>query len=376
MGNSITGGRMTAKPEIIIVGAGIVGACLAYEASQRGLKPLVLAAGPVAATLVAGGASATAASWAWINACSTDDPDYFRLRHASLRRWQAWQQQIDGIAFSARETFLWDLPPDELAAAVAQLSGLGYPAELLSGAETSARLPRLRERPEAALYTAIEGAVEPVATATRLIEASGASVRQAHVHGLIVEGARVTGVMTGAGAVAADEIVLAAGNATPALLQTIGVTLEMQSSDGLLVLSRPVDRFLGAVVAGPDFHVRQRLDGCLLVGGTFGAYAPRPGMTSLDQNAAAQLARIETVFDCPAPLEMDSFTLGRRPIPAGGMPRVGRCPHPDGGRFGGLYTVVMHSGFSNGAGVAQAALEDILTGTRTPEIAPFGMVPS
>ena len=375
----LIGGRMTAKPDIVsdnvpdivIVGAGIVGACLAYEASQRGLKPLVLSVGSPA-----GGGSATAASWAWINACSTENPDYFRLRHASLRRWQVWQQQIDGIAFSARETFLWDLPPDELANAVAQLSAFGYPVELLSGDETAARLPRLRERPGAALYTAIEGAVEPVATAARLIEASGAGVMQAHVHGLIVEGMRVTGVMTDKGPVAAGETVLAAGNATPALLQTIGVTLKMQSSDGLLVLSRPVERFLDAVVAGPDFHVRQRLDGCLLVGGTFGAYAPRPGMTSLYQNAAAQLARIASVFDCPAALEMDSFTLGRRPIPAGGMPCVGRSLHPDGGIFDGLYTVVMHSGFSNGAGVAQAALEDILSGTRTSEIAPFGMVAS
>jgi len=360
---------MTAKPEIIIIGAGIVGACLGYEASQRGLTPLVLTAAPLA-----GGDSATAASWAWINACSADNADYFRLRHASLRRWQAWQQQIDGIAFSACETFLWDLPADELAAAVAQLSALGYPVALLSGAEIAARLPRLRECPEVALHTAIEGAVEPVVTATRLIEASGAAVRQAHVHGLIIEGARVTGVMTGDGPVHADEVVLAAGNATPALLQTVGMELEMQSSDGLLVLSRPVDRFLEAVVAGQDFHVRQRADGRLLVGGTFGAYVPRSGMTSLHQNAAAQLARIESVFDCPAPLEMDSFTLGRRPIPAGGMPRVGRCPHPDGGEFGGLYTVVMHSGFSNGAGVAHAALEEILSGTRMPEIVPFGMV--
>ena len=360
---------MTAKPEIIIIGAGIVGACLAYEASRRGLTPLVLASGPIG-----GGNSATAASWAWINACSTDDPDYFRLRHASLRRWQAWQQQVDGIAFSARETFLWDLPPDELAAAVDQLSELGYPVALPSGAEIAARLPRLREWPEAALHTAIEGAVEPVATAIRLIEASGATVSQTHVHGLIVEGTHVTGVMTGEGPVHADEVVMAAGNATPALLQTVGVELEMQSSDGLLVLSRPVDRFLDAVVAGPDFHVRQRADGCLLVGGTFGAYAPRPGLPTLHQNAAAQLSRIESVFACPAPLEMDSFTVGRRPIPAGGMPVVGRCPRPDGGIFGGLYTVVMHSGFSNGAGVAQAALEDILTGTRTPEIVPFGMV--
>jgi len=35
---------------------------------------------------------------------------------------------------------------------------------------------------------------------------------------------------------------------------------------------------------------------------------------------------------------------------------------------------VMHSGFSNGAGVAHAALEEILSGTRMPEIVPFGMV--
>ena len=362
---------MTAKPEIIIVGAGIVGACLAYEASQRGLSPLVLTSAPVA-----GDGSATAASWAWINACSADDPSYFRLRHASLRRWQVWQQQIDGIGFSARETFLWDLPADDLAAAVAQLTALGYPVALLTGAETAARLPRLRERPGAALHTAIEGAVEPVATATRLIEASGATVRQAHVHGLITKGRRVTGVMTGDGPVHADEVVLAAGNATPTLLQTVGIELEMQSSDGLLVVSRPVERFLEAVVAGPDFHVWQRADGCLLVGGSFGAYAPRPGLSTLHRNALAQLARIETVFDCPGPLEMDSFTLGRRPIPAGGMPRVGRCPKPDGEILEGLYTVVMHSGFSNGAGVAQAALEEILSGTRTPEIAPFGMVPA
>ena len=362
---------MTAKPEIIIVGAGIVGACLAYEAAQRGLTPLVLAAGPIA-----GEGGATAASWAWVNACSAGNADYFRLRHASLCRWQVWQQQVDGIAFSARETFLWDQPPDDLAAAVAWLSALGYPVELLPAAETAAHLPRLREPPEAALHTAIEGAVEPVSTTARLMAASGALVRQTHVHGLIVDGARVTGVMTGEGAIHADEVVLAAGNATPALLQTVGFDIEMQSSDGLLVLSRPVDRFLEAVVAGPDFHVRQRADGCLLVGGTFDAYAARPGMPTLHRNAAAQLARIEAVFDCPAPLEMDSFTLGRRPIPAGGLPRIGRCPGPDGNVFAGLYTVVMHSGFSNGAGVAQAALEELLTGVRMPEIAPFGMVAS
>lgn len=355
-------------PRIIIVGSGIVGACLAYAASQRGLTPVVVSAGQPG-----DGGSATATSWAWINACSTDDPDYFRLRYASLQRWQIWMQQLDGIHFSATETFLWDLPSDELRAAVSGLAGLGYPVDLIDGAALAAHLPRLREVPEAALHTAIEGAVEPVTTAAALLAASGAEIRQAHVHGLAAEGGRVTGVMTDAGLMEADEVVLAAGNATPQLLQSVSVPLEMQSSDGLLVLSQPVEPFLSAVVAGPDFHLRQRRDGRLLVGGTFGAYTPRPGKSTLAEDAADQLARIGEVFDVPSPLVVERFTLGTRPIPKGGMPRIGRCPRPDGGCYDGLYAAVMHSGFSNGAGVAHAAMDEILGGGDAAELAAFRM---
>ena len=353
---------------IIIVGSGIVGACLAYAASQRGLTPVV-----ISADSPAGGGSATAASWAWINACSTDDPAYFRLRHASLQRWQIWMQQLHGIRFTAIETFLWDLPADALRAAVNGLAALGYPVDLIDGAALSARLTRLREVPEVALHTAIEGAVEPLPTTAALLAASGAEIRHAHVHGLMVEGGRVTGVMSDAGPIEGDEVLLATGNATPRLLQSVSVPLEMQSSDGLLVLSKPVAPFLSAVVAGPDFHVRQRDDGRLLVGGTFGAYEPRPGNTTLADDAASQLARIGEVFDVPSPLAVESFTLGTRPIPKGGMPRIGRCPRPDGGVYDGLYVAVMHSGFSNGAGVAHAAIDEILDGKEAVELAAFRM---
>ena len=357
-----------AKHRIIIVGSGIVGACLAFAAAGRGVRPLVISAGPPA-----GGGGATAASWAWINACSTEDPDYFRLRHASLHRWQIWMQQVDGIRFTARETFLWDLPPAELSRAVEGLAALGYPVTLIGGAELAMRLPRLCEIPDCALHTAIEGAVEPQATVEALFAAAGADHLQAHVHGLISDGGRVTGVMTDDGPVHTDEVILAAGNATPRLLDTVSVPLEMQSSDGLLVLSEPMEPFLSAVVAGPDFHVRQREDGRLLVGGTFGAYQRRPGNSTLAEDAGDQLLRIGEVFDLSAFPKVEGFTLGTRPIPKGGMPRIGRCQRPDGGHYEGLYLAVMHSGFSNGAGVAHAAMAEILDGEAAAELAPFRM---
>ena len=75
----------------------------------------------------------------------------------------------------------------------------------------------------------------------------------------------------------------------------------------------------------------------------------------------------------PSPLAVERFTLGTRPIPKGGMPRIGRCPRPDGGCYGGLYVAVMHSGFSNGAGVAHAAMDEILDGGDAAELAAFRM---
>ena len=194
-----------------------------------------------------------------------------------------------------------------------------------------------------------------------------------YVHALLSDGGRISGVMTEDGPVHADEVILAAGNATARLLDTVSVPLQMQSSDGLLVLSDPVGPFLSAVVAGPDFHVRQREDGRLLVGGTFSAYRPRPGNDSLADDAADQLARIGEVFDLPSKPSVESFTLGTRPIPRGGMPCIGRCARPGGGDYEGLYVAVMHSGFSNGAGVAHAAMAEILDGTTAAEIAPFRM---
>lgn len=356
------------EDRIIIVGSGIVGACLAYAAAGRGVRPLVISAGAAS-----GAAGATATSWAWINACSTEDPDYVRLRHASLQRRRIWMRQLDGIRFTARETFLWDMPPDELSTAAEGLSDLGYPVELPGGGEVAMRLPHLCEIPDCALYTAVEGAVEPEATAKALLAASGAEHRRAHVHGLISDGVRITGVMTDAGAVHADEVILAAGNATPGILQTVSVPLEMQSSDGLLVLSEPMERFLPAIVAGSDFHVRQREDGCLLVGGTFGACQPRPGNATLAEDAGDRLLRISEVFDLPAFPKVARFTLGTRPIPKGGIPRIGRRQRPDGGRYEGLCLAVMHSGFSNGAGVAHAAMAEILDRDEAAELTPFRM---
>ena len=125
------------------------------------------------------------------------------------------------------------------------------------------------------------------------------------------------------------------------------------------------------MVAGPDFHVRQRDDGRLLAGGTFGAYEPRPGNTTWPMTRPAS-SPASTRCLTPSPLAVEGFTLGTRPIPKGGMPRIGRCPRPDGGVYGGLYVAHAFRLFQ-WCRCGDEAIDEILNGKEAVELAAFRM---
>ena len=355
-----------ASPQIIIVGSGIMGACFAYAAAERGCQPLI-----ISGDAPDHGRTATATSWAWINASSASDHTYFRLRYQSLQRWQVWMQRLDGLQYSAQASYCWDLSPVEIKTTASKLTIFGYPCSILNAASLINHLPYLRDIPVAALHLPIEGAVEPASTAKLLLEASGAKIVSAHCHSLLASADKVTGVMTDQGEYSADEVILATGNGTSRILDTIGVDFPMASTHGLLVRSKPIPSMLSGLVTAPKYHVRQQPDGRLIIGGTFGAYDPAKGTGHLARDAEAQLNLIREAFDAPAPLELDSFTLGYRPIPEGGMPKIGRVMQNSGKLLTGLYLAVMHSGFSNGAGVADAAMDELLDGEASALLSPF-----
>lgn len=355
-----------ATSEIIIIGSGILGACFAYAAAERGITPIV-----IAGDAPSSGKTATATSWAWINASSADNPDYFQLRYHSLQRWQSWMQRLDKLQYSAQASYCWDLSTQQIKTTAAKLNQWGYPCSVMDAATLSIHLPQLRDIPATALHVPIEGAVEPVSTAECLLKASGAKIIHAHVHCLLGSNRDINGVMTDHGVFKADEVILASGNGTPEIMKTIGINFPMASTYGLLVKSKPIPSMLTGLITAPKYHLRQQPDGRLLVGGTFGPYEPEKGTGRLADDAEKQLSLISSAFDAPAPLEVESFTLGHRPIPNGGMPKIGRISLSDGEELKGLYLAVMHSGFSNGAGVATTALDEILDNNTNPLLSPF-----
>ena len=349
------------EKSVLIVGAGIVGACFAYECSLAGLRTTVVSEHPVGS-----GAMATTNTWGWINASRGNGKGYFDFRHRSMHIWKSYCAKFADIQISGIGGYVWDQPTTALRAYAQQHKSWGYPTEYIEGNALSARLPFLKDIPTAAVYVPSEFGLEGVNVSQVLLDASGASYQHAYVHGLIFDGKKVSGIMTNLGELYADEVIIASGSGALSILQSIGIQLEMQNTKGLLVRSKPIPRFLDCLITAPNFHVRQDGDGVLIVGGTFDRDQGQNKEIFYHQFAQKLLVRVEQAIECPKQLEMACYSIGERPIPKGKLPRIGRLATRNQEQLSGLYLAVMHSGMTNGPAAAQAGVAEIISGIRDP----------
>src|SRR5438445_9495424 len=152
--------------DIIIVGAGIVGAACAAECARAGLKVLVLDRGPVA-----GGP--TAAGMGHI-VVMDDSEAQFALTHYSRRLWLQLRPQLpDDIEYEVCGT-LWVAADKEEMAEVQRkkkyYTERGVTVEVLDGAGVSRMEPNLRGGLAGGLRVPEDGVVYPPCAARYFLE--------------------------------------------------------------------------------------------------------------------------------------------------------------------------------------------------------------
>ena len=81
------------KPEIVVIGAGIIGASIAWHLAAAGARVIVVDAGD-------GGGVATPNSFAWINATHGNPEPYFRLWVRSMAEWRRVADAVPDLAIS------------------------------------------------------------------------------------------------------------------------------------------------------------------------------------------------------------------------------------------------------------------------------------
>jgi len=348
-------------PRIIVVGAGIIGASIAWYAAKAGARVTILDAGEP-------GGVATRQSLAWINASWGNAPDYFRLRISAMEEWRRLERDLPAVQVGWVGGLLWDLPPARLAGFAAEHESWGYGIRLIDRAEAQRIEPRLAEPPEVAVHVASEGAIEPLSATLALLAAAsdlGATViGHTPVRRVALNGGRVTGVISDGGTLDADFVVLAAGAEVPAMAATAGVPLVVNAPPNLLVVTAPHERLLHGLVMAPALHIRQATDGRLMAATGVDDRSPEVAARSL-------LDAMSGLFRSRPALPMESHALARRPIPEGGLPVVGFADAIDG-----LYVAVTHSGVTLAPAIGRFVAREIIDGARDPLLAPFGLAAS
>lgn len=204
---------MSNTADVIIIGAGVHGASLAFHLAERGVKPLVLEKDFIAA-------GATGRSSGLVRMHYDLEPES-RLVWVSFRDYfRMWKDRVGaGDCGFTRTGFLYIPHPgyeEQLKANVTMHQRIGIPAFVVDGEDVKRLAPSFyTEDIQAAAYEPESGYADPTATATGFLEAArqmGARLIQGcEVTGIIVSGGKVKGVNSTQGDFHAPIVVDAAG---------------------------------------------------------------------------------------------------------------------------------------------------------------------
>jgi glycine/D-amino acid oxidase-like deaminating enzyme len=378
----MAGTRVSLMPRVAVIGAGIIGATVAFRLAEKGLDVLLLDRG-------APGHGATAASYAWVNANAKLPRAWFDLNVAAMQEYRrlAWRlapaywYHVDG-------NLIWYANPGEekaLRERVARLRAWGYAAEMLPAREVLVNLEPglaggLADQQEPFAWFPEEAWVEPLAMTKRMVEmvrnvggrvlagdhgaVVGIGVEEGRVRSVALAGGQtiaVVGVVNAAGA-NADRVAAMAGRRLPmasppgmavhaALPDDDGAPRRPIETDGIFMRPNGAGRALLAI----DNDDLPELDDAPL------------GSLPLDHPLVVEVMRRgAAVFPALAAALPAEALVALRPMPADGFASVGGVAS-----IPGYYEAVTHSGVTLAPLIARSLTEELLGRPPDPLFAPY-----
>lgn len=367
---------------VIVVGAGIVGACIAYQLAKRGCEVTVIDKGLPAS-------QASGNTFAWINAAYTNRPAaYLDLR---LRALDAYRELSQAIEFPIRwggslEWFEERERERGLVREVAQFSETPGTSTKMVPAETAADIEphlRLSGSPQLA-YSNNDGAVDAPAATQAIFDAALAHGARAVLLAEVTsirQRRRDVRVRTEVGNFEADLVVIAAGVGSQRLASMVDERVDSatRATPGVIVTTEPRPLILNTVLYPPRVHIHQLADGRFVIGEKAGApdtpdhgraLRDRPNAFPDSDQATRHALRVlslarEYLPDLAEVRELD-VGIGWRPMPGDGLPIIGRGPNAPY-----AYFATMHSGVTLAPIVGELVAGEILDQQRSPLLDPF-----
>ena len=348
---------------VVIIGAGLIGAGLAFRLTQAGARVTVVEAQDRPASQASGH------SFGWINASYYLTQAHHHLRGEGLAAHHKLARDL-GADLWDWQGCLWSEDDPALTQMASDLTAFGYGFQDLAPRQIAKIAPALAHSPSRALYFAQEGAVDPAALTRALLakaQAAGATVLlNSPVLGLIQRGDAVCGLHLASGEMAADQVIVAAGTGAAALLAGVGLALPMLQRPGIIMATQAVPRRLDPILALQGQELRQDRQGRFWL--PVAAHHQSDSAETLPSNPQtsvdAALHALNALFQGSPILRADHWATAFRPVPADGLPAVGPVAQ-------GLWLAVLHSGVTLGPLVAETLAAEVLGAPAPPHLAPF-----
>jgi sarcosine oxidase subunit beta len=272
--------------DAVIIGAGVIGASIAYHFTRHGIRPLVLEKSDPAA-----GSSGACDGLVFMQ--SKKPGLHLKLALESRRRFDGLVGQLgSGIEFKNPGGMCLIESEAELAAMrlfVAEQRTSGLDVELIDGAEARRREPCLSEKVIAATFSALDSQVNPYALTfafLRAAKSAGAQILTGEeVKGIEAVSGKATGVLTGSGRISAPVVVNAAGAWAAEIGRMAGLEVPILPRRGQIVVTAAVPPLLRhclisaqyvavkfkpelAATGGMGFSLEQADSGNILIGST------------------------------------------------------------------------------------------------------------
>ena len=361
---------------IVVVGAGIVGASIAYHLSRRK---------GVAVTVLEGDepcAGASGHSFAWLNSFGKDPVSYHHFNQRSMDIWYRFAHRLGtDLDLHWGGELRWESTPeraDALRQRIKQLQARGYPTRIISKDEIRELEPGLSPGPvTTASFSEIDGRVDPLkvieACLQRACESGTVVHTQTPATELCLDGrGKIKAVNTPTREISCDAVILANGIATTELAATADVHIPQQNSPGVVIRTDPQPPILQnvSVLHLPpidkdrhEIHLRQSADGTFAIG--------QGSQESVDRDdsqahADALLSRAIHYLPALAGARAIPKPVGYRPMPIDGLPVLGFCQATPN-----LYIALMHSGVTLAPLVGELATLEIVDGARVEMLAPY-----
>lgn len=361
--------------DVLVIGAGIVGAALAYQLAVVGAAVTIVDASEP-------GTGTTASSFAWLNAFHKTPRAYHELNTAGIAEHRRLAAELGAAPWLHLDGGLqWAGSTEEqvaLRSEAARLASWGYPIQAVSTATVTRELEAgLRfdgETVEEVWHTPAEGWIDVPALTRELI-------RQARNRGArLLVGDAVTGVLTtragvegislaSGGTVRATRTAICAGAATGRLAALAGAHVPLDLVPGLLAVTTPGTSSTRHVCHASNVAFRPDATGGMLLGhaatldATITARTPTapppPACDELLGRACRYLPALHGASIAGA-------RIGVRPVPRDGVTIAGPSPEVEG-----LYIAVTHSGVTLGPLLGRLLAAEVFAGQIAELLAPF-----